>query len=178
MARLGENIVCLGWLERPRVYWPSLGRVRMGRARRSQFRDISWRNIREIYCMYQSSFILFSGFVQNLKVLENPWIWKMKLKALSVLEFIKKYLKVVTFFLVFLIFWNCLTLKNGHSVEPPTSLESWNSLCFSFRCFLKLFGLRKRTGVVELVLFISHKAVWNSLKLPYEQFNYASFCDF
>ena len=38
--------------------------------------------------------------LQNLKVLECPWIWKQKFKALNVLEFVKKYLKVHKFFLL------------------------------------------------------------------------------
>jgi hypothetical protein len=56
---------------------------------------------------------LKTGFVQNLKVLECPWIWKQKFKALNVLEFVKKYLNVLEFILLqFLdIFWNCLTFK-------------------------------------------------------------------
>jgi hypothetical protein len=41
-----------------------------------------------------------TGFVQNLKVLECPWIWKQKFKALNVLEFVKKYLNVLEFFLL------------------------------------------------------------------------------
>jgi hypothetical protein len=45
-----------------------------------------------------------TAFVQNLKVLECPWIWKQKFKALNVLEFVKKWLKVLKFFFSFWIF--------------------------------------------------------------------------
>jgi flagellar biosynthesis protein FlhB len=72
----------------------------------------------------------FPGFVQNLKILESPWIWKQKFKASKVFEFIKKCLKVD-------IFWNCLALRIEHFVnwfssyvlQRPTKLfENWNSL--------------------------------------------------
>ena len=80
------------------------------------------------------------GFVQNLKVLASMSLnLKTKIQGL---EFVKKYLKVLKFFLLqFLnICWNCLTFKTD--------------------ILLNLF-----------CICISDKAVWNSLKLPFEQFN-------
>jgi hypothetical protein len=66
--------------------------------------------------------------------LECTWIWKQKFKAVNVLDwFVKKYLKVLKFFLLqFLdIIWNCLTFKNGHFVELVLYVHIWQS-CLKF----------------------------------------------
>jgi hypothetical protein len=56
-------------------------------------------------------------------VLECPWIWKQKFKPLNVLEFVKKYLKILKFFLYryFLQYrhWFCMLISDK---------AVWNSL--------------------------------------------------
>jgi hypothetical protein len=41
----------------------------------------------------------------SLNVLECPWIWKQKFKDLNILEFVKKYLRVLKFFLLYFSLW-------------------------------------------------------------------------
>ena len=81
------------------------------------------------------------GF-SNFKDLERPWIWKQKFKALNVLEFVKKY------------FW-----------------KSLNSSCFSMDIFWNCLTFKTDILLNWFCMFISDKAVGNSLKLRFEQFN-------
>jgi hypothetical protein len=77
--------------------------------------------------------------------LESPWIWKEKFKALSVLEFVKKVLVSPWIFLALISFW----------IFSEIVWHSKRTLCWiDFAC-----------------MFISDKAVWNSLKLRFEEFN-------
>jgi hypothetical protein len=79
-----------------------------------------------------------TGFIQNLKILENPWIRKQK-----VLEYINKCLKVLKLSCFSGYFLKFLALRIGHFVN-------WFCSCLT-----------------------KAKAVWNSLKLAFEQFKIA-----
>ena len=61
------------------------------------FTFLLWNELYAVCLRFFSYFsftlLILTGFVQNLKILESPWIWKQKFKGLKILEFIKKCLK-------------------------------------------------------------------------------------
>jgi hypothetical protein len=68
-----------------------------------------WRLVSSLYIWSEAK----TEVVQNLKILECPWIWKQKFKALKIIEFIKKCLKVLKLFLFIVdIFLKLFGIKN------------------------------------------------------------------
>jgi hypothetical protein len=77
------------------------------------------------YRVLYVSGVALSRVRTKLKVLECPWIWKQKFKALYVLEFVKKYWKALA--LVYGYFLKLFDIQNGHFVELILHVHLWQS---------------------------------------------------